>query len=314
MRGESGEGGKYTFPRRGMPSLGPLGRPRDNIESGSPDRATVPPWVKQYRLTSLLEIVERFEPQVLLTLAGMLEVWVQPTDTSKPTPKAFIKDARKTLAFLSNECKDLGLTQTLKTVNRAAKHLSTPTPSYGEFQAICSEIIGRLYDELEEVHLMALTAKEANYYAEWWEGWVEEVMEKFPSAITDIEEASKCLACNRGTATVFHLMRVMELGLQVTAKALGIPYAPSWESYLGQIKTKLDANWKEKSPEWKEEEPFFREVHSFLHAVKLAWRNPTMHIVKHYTPEMAEDVYNAVRGFMRHLATRLSEPESESES
>jgi hypothetical protein len=33
-----------------------------------------------------------------------------------------------------------------------------------------------------------------------------------------------------------------------------------------------------------------------------------MHIVRHYTPDMAEDVFNAVKGFMRHLATRLTEP------
>jgi hypothetical protein len=38
----------------------------------------------------------------------------------------------------------------------------------------------------------------------------EQVEIKFMSAIQDIEEAGKCLAMGRGTATVFHLMRVVE--------------------------------------------------------------------------------------------------------
>jgi hypothetical protein len=46
-------------------------------------------------------------------------------------------------------------------------------------------------------------------------------------------------------------------------------------------------------------------VLAHLHAVKVAWRNPTMHIVNQYTPEQAEEVFNAVRGFMRHLASKL---------
>ena len=44
-----------------------------------------------------------------------------------------------------------------------------------------------------------------------------------------------------------------------------------------------------------------------LPAVKDAWRNPTMHVRIDYTEEQALDIYGNVRGFMQHLATRLSE-------
>jgi hypothetical protein len=36
-------------------------------------------------------------------------------------------------------------------------------------------------------------------------------------------------------------------------------------------------------------------------------RNPTMHIINSYPPDIAEEVFTAVRAFMRHLATKLSE-------
>lgn len=41
------------------------------------------------------------------------------------------------------------------------------------------------------------------------------VTSSFPSAIDNIEEAGKCLSLDRGTASVFHLMRVMEVSLRV---------------------------------------------------------------------------------------------------
>jgi len=66
-------------------------------------------------------------------------------------------------------------------------------------------------------------------------------------------------------------------------------------------------NWRQRGVRWKRDEPFLREVLGHLQAVKVAWRNPTMHIVNVYTLEQAEEIFNAVRGFMRHLATRLSE-------
>jgi hypothetical protein len=38
----------------------------------------------------------------------------------------------------------------------------------------------------------------------------------------DISEAAQCLALNRPTACVFHLMRVMETGVQILGNRLGI--------------------------------------------------------------------------------------------
>ncbi|HEX5760751.1 MAG TPA: hypothetical protein VF121_16300 [Thermoanaerobaculia bacterium] len=79
---------------------------------------------------------------------------------------------------------------------------------------------------------------------------------------------------------VFHLMRVMEAGLRVTERGLGIPSTPSWESYLRKIRSQLERDWQDKDPTWKEEEPFYQEVYNYLCGVKLAWRNSVMHVGK----------------------------------
>jgi hypothetical protein len=165
-------------------------------------------------------------------------------------------------------------------------------------------LLERMRDELNSTTCFLVTVDRAKFFNNK-QPFGEKVEQIFPKSIVDIEEASKCLGCARGTACVFHLMRVMEDGLRTVASVLGITYAPSWESYIKQIEVKLDLPWKKKSRLWRKQEPFFRDVLAHLHAVKVAWRNPTMHIVNHYTPEQAEDVFNAVRGFMRHLASAL---------
>jgi hypothetical protein len=132
----------------------------------------------------------------------------------------------------------------------------------------------------------------------------EKILKEFPVIRDEVEDAARCIAFGRGTSSVFHLMRIMEAGLKILAKSLGIPYAPSWEAYLKQIGSKIDAPHKTKGIRWKRDEPFFRDILGDLHNVKIAWRNPTMHIVRRYTPDEADEVFRAVRTFMGRIATR----------
>jgi hypothetical protein len=137
----------------------------------------------------------------------------------------------------------------------------------------------------------------------------QDVHDRFPSALDDIEGAGKCLALGEGTAGVLHCMRVMEVGLRALAGSLGIPYAPSWESYLSQISARIGAKHKTKGVKWKRDEKFYRNVSGDLLTVKQAWRNPTMHVGRKYSVEEADEVFKAVRTFMKQLGTKLCEPQ-----
>jgi len=133
----------------------------------------------------------------------------------------------------------------------------------------------------------------------------QEVNDRFPKAIDDIEDAGKALALGLGTSCVMHLMRVMEEGLKALAKGLKIAYAPSWESYLTQINNKINAQRRTKGVQWRRDEKFYRDVSGDLMTVKIAWRNPTMHIERRYSAEEAEEVFRSVRALMRRLASSL---------
>ena len=124
----------------------------------------------------------------------------------------------------------------------------------------------------------------------------------------EVHDAGKCLALGQGTACVFHLMRVMEAALKRLAKELGIPYAPSWEAYIKQITAKIGEKHKSKSVKWRRQEPFFRDALGDLQAIKIAWRNPTMHVVRRYSVSEAKQVYGTVQHFMNRFAWFLMPP------
>lgn len=195
----------------------------------------------------------------------------------------------------------LELPATARSIERLAKRISEPTCTFREMGKGQAEIFSRLKDELSGTDLLYLEPRFATYYDAGTAPFGDGVFNAFPSAIRDVESAGKCLALSQPTASVFHLTRVMEAGLKALARPLGIPYAPSWESYLKQIETKIGEKHATKSVAWKKREPFFRDLCGDLQIVKMSFRNPTMHIVRHYTTDEAEEVYRAVRAFMKRL-------------
>lgn len=218
------------------------------------------------------------------------------------TDKSTLRDA---VMGIRANCKAIGLGVSIKSIDDMVGTLKQGKSTIAEFVEMLRVIEKTIAWEMEDQMFFHVPARRAERYTKATLAFGEEVNDAFPKAIVDIEEASKCLALSRGTACVFHSMRVMEAGLKAVAKLLDIPYAPSWESYIKQIDNRVGENYKKKPRSWKRTEPFFKEVLGDLQAVKIAWRNPTMHIVRTYTPEEAEQIFGAVKIFMQRVAPRL---------
>jgi hypothetical protein len=170
----------------------------------------------------------------------------------------------------------------------------------------------RIYDALEELVCLQVPSGKADYYNEA-KLFGDEVALKFSSANYDIEEAGKSFAVGRYTATVFHLMRVVEVGVRAFAKGLNVwttvsTAQPSWGEVLRLTNQEIQRLNKSGDPDWiSEKQSFFENIQSDLSAVKNSWRNTTMHVQKQYDEERAEDIYNSVKGFTRHIAKHLDE-------
>jgi HEPN domain-containing protein len=167
------------------------------------------------------------------------------------------------------------------------------------------ELETRLVEELEGYNFWHL-AETSEYLRPQSEIIGTEIETAFPKAIEDLDEAAKCLAFERPTACVFHLMRSMELTVQRLYLELKIanPVEREWGKLLSDIEAAIDLMPKKTADE-RELKNKWSAAHTHLYHVKQAWRNDVMHPKQTYTLVEAKAIFEAVKSFMSHLANLL---------
>ena len=224
-------------------------------------------------------------------------------DATKNVPEAARENPRERLRELQNDCEGFGLRVTLAGVTKLLGRLDSPADyTFGDLERECGALQGRLMDELDSHLFLGVDVTRARFYEDPLGGW-ESAIERFPSVSFDVEEAGKCLALDRGTACVFHLMRVLEPGLYTLARALGIENVQiNWQNAIDQIEKAI-----RDLPRADSRKTFYSEAAAHFVHVKDAWRNRATHSGQAYPVEKAEQVLVNVRSFMQLLATRLGE-------
>jgi hypothetical protein len=189
-----------------------------------------------------------------------------------------------------------------------------PMTTWGNVKVRFDEINNTLKRELSLQTVLVLESKEQEYLSSKESHFGQEIASKFQSlAAFEIDEAAKCLAFGRSTACVFHLMRVMEIGIKAISQCLGIPdpVKPSernWGKMLEAIKKQgIEQKWPTVASRSTGDGALFEAIYASLDAVKNPWRNSTMHVENKYTSEEAEHIFVAVRGFMKKIAVRMDE-------
>ncbi len=137
----------------------------------------------------------------------------------------------------------------------------------------------------------------------------------FPSAEDDIREAGNCLAAECNTAAVFHLMRVVEVGLKALARdrRVRIPRKepldlPSWESIVKDLESAEDAiRQYPKTAAQAAQFAFHHGAMAQFAKFKDIFRNQVMHTRQQFGPDHAMKTFEEVRAFMQVLALRIGE-------
>ena len=179
-----------------------------------------------------------------------------------------------------------------------------------EFPALATSLknLGDLiHDQLNDRILMFIETQKVKYFQNESAPFGLLSQDKFPEAAGDISDASRCLGVGCPTAAVYHLMRVMEVGIRRLAKRLKLPKHlehKTWGEILGSARAAIAAMLYTTIPE-KNKRDIYSETVAHLNNVKDAWRNPTMHARRRYTEEEAEAIYANVRTFMNHLAEKV---------
>jgi hypothetical protein len=185
---------------------------------------------------------------------------------------------------------------------KAAERLLTTlarTNDAKEIRADIEDLRRRLLDQMDSVFSLALTAQDRQFYEPQSPLFGATVEAKFSNMSEDIAEAGKCLGLNRATAAVFHLMRVMEIGVRRFGDVLGVTLADdkNWQNILDEINKAIRA-LDQKLPLTKK----YAAASAHLYNVKLASRNEVMHPKQTYTFEEASKVFSATDAFIRDLA------------
>jgi hypothetical protein len=224
--------------------------------------------------------------------------------------------ALKILVMINEHFRDLGMQITADTVQDVVDDLNK-TSVRRNFQWLmdkAGDIDSLAHKELSGKVFLYVPAEQAKYFPRKndFHLFGESVAEAFPSATSDITEAGQCLALSRASASVFHLMRVLEIGLGALGKKFDVSTTnTNWAPAIAQIELAVremhkDPKWKE-LPDCKEQQTFYAQAASHFGILKDAWRNYAMHARGAYTEEQAVRIFESVKSFMQTLAERIKE-------
>jgi hypothetical protein len=248
--------------------------------------------------------------EAIETLSTMRAMAISELEREKPrwSPDGVVREdvAKNYIRQFIGAAQDIGSVFALKAAQRLLDQIEGGTVRWKDVPGHVASIHHILKDELSEGQAVIIQKHRVKYWRSPAPLFGQAVSDRFPAAIDDIEEAGNCLATENGTATIYHLMKVVECGLKGLGSEIGIPYAPSWESYIRQITTQLALPHPKKPKKVKQNLTFFKEVLGDLEAVKFSWRNPTMHVERKYSVDEAEEIFKAVHRFMERLARGLS--------
>ena len=224
--------------------------------------------------------------------------------------------AKHSLGFVEEEFRKIGLVITAETAKELREALDKPT-AMQNFQWLINEVasLERLADkELHGKSFLYIPVERARFWPTMNQPnpFGDLVASKFPSVSFDAGNAGVCLATMTPTAAVFHLMRVLEIGLAALGKVFNVSLAhTNWEPAIREIESKIremhkDPAWKV-LPDCKEQQEFYAQAASHFAILKDAWRNHTMHVRGKYTEDEGERIFDTVKAFMQKLAERLQE-------
>lgn len=222
-----------------------------------------------------------------------------------PISDAHKTEASKNFSDVGRKCEKVGLQLATLYTAEVVERLHSPdypSPTYADLESFCDILHGRIVDEMSLCLFLHIPAHQGAYFEQKQPLFSSSITDKVPRIVEDVAEAGKCYGLSRFTAAVFHLMRVMEVGVQELGKKLQVKLTTekNWQNILDEVNKAVKA-----LPPKKRKAKQYAAISAYLYAVKLAWRNEVMHPKATYTDEEARQVFESVRAFMSELSRVL---------
>lgn len=279
---------------------------------------------RPFQIVSLLDVIRHS----LTGLNNLALVWHSlPHVVEKAEDQTTVEDGlvlteahkekvREKLVYVNASLEQLGLKQSLKYINTIRDDkLSAGDFTFAMLRHEADILQQRIDHELDDI-VTGFIPIDRVPYLENEELFGPEVNARFPSATADIVAAGTCYAHGLHTASVFHLMRAVELSTRRMLRGMkagkhltrpielctwGELIAALEEGLKGLTVGKRTSTVKASTFE------FYSHAVGVFRNFKGAWRDPVSHTGKQYKPGETKDIMDNTRQFMQHLATRLSE-------
>jgi HEPN domain-containing protein len=281
--------------------------------------AVYPPWeTAPYGVVSLLAMLE-FSARDYLEISHQFGMILAVMGQAQK-PDAF--DVSKALQLLLTDANRLGLKVTREALGEMLFEMSKTDPESVTMQGegddrtfhfknshlgkerICHHletIYSVLKAELRSICFRIVPSGKVSYCDPQWL-FESPIYKQFPNAWKEFQSAGRCYAYGENTGCAFHLQRALEWGLKSLAVKLNKRFdRNNWEKHLEDIEKELKARYSIASARTPEEKFYSESAVQFGH-MKVAWRNPTMHIEAKYDEGEAEYLLVTVEKFMNHLA------------
>jgi hypothetical protein len=237
-------------------------------------------------------------------------------DADGTIPENAYISLQKNVSRLRDECADVGLTVTWAFLDALSESLegnaARGDPKSIGLGARLLHIQEVLKTELSQHLFLEVPKNREKLFDNPRIGW-EEVIAVFPDAVVDIEEMSKCFALARYAGSVFHSVLVIEHGLIKLGTFIGVEDPKSgWTAVSNRLNSIVNTGHDKRSDFQRANFPFIEQAHGTVAALKNAWRNKISHaqgrlivLASEFTPDTAEEIMMATRGFMRKLAVEM---------
>lgn len=171
-----------------------------------------------------------------------------------------------------------------------------------------------LYAELKNKLLIYIPSHKRKYFHHK-QFISESVLKAFPNAHQELSAAGQPFAVGLYTATVFHAMRAVELGLRAMAVELKIEIPMlslenvDWETLIRKIESEVQAMKDLKRTDDKSKlQHFYSDACMQFRYFKDGWRVRTAHVKAVYDEPQAQTALDHAQEFFKTLSTKLKEP------
>lgn len=183
--------------------------------------------------------------------------------------------------------------------------------SCGEIRDDIRELRRRFEDDFKTTFFLQLTSRQAYLFRNPVKDW-EVVVGRFHHVRYNVEESGKCFALERYGAAVFHILQVAEYGVIELGRLMGVlGDKPGW-SCLKRLQDLIAVPFPKRSPLAQNHTELLENILPLAVAMKDAWRHKLDHVDNQirwidtdFSPQVAEEIISATRGFMRKLAAEL---------